>query len=145
MSFCIFMASRTATTSPSLTSSPTCTGTFTIRPCMGAVIAPSRAGRTPGPAGTVATAAGSTVTPPPAGAARRPRGRAVEPLQVALQLLGDGRIAVAPEDVVDRLHGDQPADRADEGREAELAPDAGHLLQRLGQAAQRVVLLQLAV
>src|SRR5215472_5844815 len=48
MSFCIFMASRTATTSPSLTASPTFTGTFTIRP------------------GAGAAAAGSTATPAPA-------------------------------------------------------------------------------
>src|ERR1700738_2177289 len=45
MSFCIFIASRTATTSPSLTSSPTFTGTLTISPCIGATTAPSAAGR----------------------------------------------------------------------------------------------------
>src|SRR6266704_1506655 len=41
MSFCIFIASSTATTSPSLTSSPGLTGTLTMRPCMGASTVPS--------------------------------------------------------------------------------------------------------
>src|ERR1700682_771264 len=41
MSFCIFIASSTATTSPSFTLSPTLTGTLTIRPCMGAITVPS--------------------------------------------------------------------------------------------------------
>src|SRR5690242_468137 len=41
MSFCIFIASRTATTSPSLTSSPVLTGILTISPCIGAVTVPS--------------------------------------------------------------------------------------------------------
>src|SRR6266550_4936774 len=41
MSFCIFIASSTATTSPSLTESPALTGTLTINPCMGASTVPS--------------------------------------------------------------------------------------------------------
>src|SRR5213082_2409541 len=40
MSFCIFIASSTATTSPSFTTSPALTGTLTMSPCMGTVIAP---------------------------------------------------------------------------------------------------------
>src|SRR6266851_661233 len=40
-SFCIFIASSTATTSPSLTSSPGLTGTLTMRPCMGASTVPA--------------------------------------------------------------------------------------------------------
>src|SRR6202171_659065 len=41
MSFCIFIASSTATTSPSFTSSPTLTGILTINPCIGAITVPS--------------------------------------------------------------------------------------------------------
>src|ERR1700682_976165 len=41
MSFCIFIASSTATTSPSFTSSPTLTGIWTINPCIGAITVPS--------------------------------------------------------------------------------------------------------
>src|SRR2546421_338112 len=41
MSFCIFIASSTATTSPSFTTSPGLTGSFTMSPCIGAVTVPS--------------------------------------------------------------------------------------------------------
>src|ERR1700682_460754 len=41
MSFCIFIASSTATTSPSFTSSPALTGILTIKPCIGAITVPS--------------------------------------------------------------------------------------------------------
>src|ERR1700730_5275184 len=41
MSFCIFIASSTATTSPSFTTSPTLTGILTINPCIGAITVPS--------------------------------------------------------------------------------------------------------
>src|SRR5215467_11424380 len=41
MSFCIFIASSTATTSPSFTSSPALIGIFTINPCIGAITVPS--------------------------------------------------------------------------------------------------------
>src|SRR5260370_32257527 len=41
MSFCIFIASSTATTSPSLTASPALTGILTMSPCIGAITVPS--------------------------------------------------------------------------------------------------------
>ena len=69
MSFCIFIASRTATTSPSFTSSPVLTGTLTIRPCIGAITVPSpvRGGGGAEVAGAVEAtpAPGATVMPAP--------------------------------------------------------------------------------
>src|SRR5450759_270066 len=66
MSFCIFIASSTATTSPSLTSSPVLTGIFTINPCMGAITVPSTAlGGGAAPALVAAPAAAETVIPAP--------------------------------------------------------------------------------
>ena len=50
MSFCIFIASSTATTSPSLTLSPTPTLTLRIRPCIGASTVPSVIAGLPPPA-----------------------------------------------------------------------------------------------
>src|SRR4029077_15977179 len=71
MSFCIFIASSTATTSPSFTSSPALTGSLTIRPCIGAITVPSPVRGGAGAAGAapdeadVATAPGTTVIPAP--------------------------------------------------------------------------------
>src|SRR4029077_8688048 len=71
MSFCIFIASSTATTSPSFTSSPALTGSLTIRPCIGAITVPSPVRGGAGAAGAapedadVATEPGTTVIPAP--------------------------------------------------------------------------------
>src|ERR1700724_1569814 len=69
MSFCIFIASRTASTSPSLTASPDLTGIFTMRPCIGATTVPSPvlggAGLATGGADPTAPEPGITVIPAP--------------------------------------------------------------------------------
>src|ERR1700687_5271120 len=67
ISFCIFIASSTATTSPSFTLSPAFTGSLTIKPCMGAITVPSPVlgggAAVEGPHGP--TAPGVTVMPAP--------------------------------------------------------------------------------
>src|ERR1043165_5713547 len=69
MSFCIFIASRTATTSPSFTSSPDFTGSLTMSPCMGAITVPSvifgDAGAALPPAAGTTFPAGNTARPAP--------------------------------------------------------------------------------
>src|SRR6266852_836523 len=65
MSFCIFIASRTATTSPSLTASPGLTGILTIRPCIGAITVPSPVRGGAGLAVGTEPAAGTTTIPAP--------------------------------------------------------------------------------
>ena len=71
---------------------------------------------------------------PGVGGLRRP---AVQSLQVVLQLLGDRRVAVAADHVVDRLGADQLADGGHQRRVAQLAPYPLHLLQRLSQPVRR--------
>src|SRR2546430_15208753 len=71
MSFCIFIASSTATTSPSFTSSPVLIGILTIKPCMGATTVPSPALTAAGALGLAAAPAlVAGVAPPPAPGAR---------------------------------------------------------------------------
>src|SRR5437588_5262503 len=68
MSFCIFIASRTATTSPSFTSSPVLIGILTIKPCMGATTVPSPAfgaAAALGPGAAPGLAVGRTDIPAP--------------------------------------------------------------------------------
>src|SRR2546422_1772886 len=65
MSFCIFIASSTATTSPSLTGSPGPTGILTMRPCIGAMTVPSPVLGGGATAGAADPAAGMTVIPAP--------------------------------------------------------------------------------
>jgi len=69
MSFCIFIASSTATTSPSLTASPGLTGILTIKPCIGAITVPSPdrgdAGLAGGAEPAAAPVPGMTVMPAP--------------------------------------------------------------------------------
>src|SRR5207245_10055166 len=62
MSFCIFIASSTATTSPSLTASPGSTGIFTMSPCIGAITVPSP---NLGAEGLAAGACEAAAVPPP--------------------------------------------------------------------------------
>src|SRR5690349_5788330 len=57
----------------------------------------------------------------------RPRRRAVQALQIILQLLRDGRVALVAEGVVDGLGGDDLPDGRHQWRVAELAPDTGYL------------------
>src|SRR5260370_35732977 len=65
MSFCIVVALRTATTSPSLTAPPGLTGILTIRPCIGAITVPSPARGGAGLAAATEPAAGTTTIPAP--------------------------------------------------------------------------------
>src|SRR5256885_5154388 len=68
MSFCIFIASSTATTSPSLTESPVLTGTLTINPCIGDSTVPSEflgGGEVVAPTAGAAPDEGVTGIPPP--------------------------------------------------------------------------------
>src|ERR1051325_1375461 len=69
MSFCIFIASSTATASPSFTSSPDFTGSLTMSPCMGAITVPSvifgDAGAALPPAAGATLPAGNTARPAP--------------------------------------------------------------------------------
>src|ERR1700726_3710433 len=67
MSFCIFIASRTTTTSPRRTLSPLATLTLTTMPCIGAWIAPSPPPRCAavGPDAAAGAAAAPGATPSP--------------------------------------------------------------------------------
>src|SRR4030081_1145554 len=111
MSFCIFIASRTATVSPSSTLSPTLTGILRISPCIGATIVPSRiAGFAPAPFWP-----GAAATPPP----RHPPG-APSPTRAERAQGGadaDGvLVAVDLDDMLTRLPFRRSLDRVGGGR-----------------------------
>src|SRR5205807_8918198 len=68
MSYCVFIASSTATTSPSFATSPGLTGSLTMSPCIGAVTVPSPAFGRGGAAFALddgAPAAGTIASPAP--------------------------------------------------------------------------------
>src|SRR3989441_13128520 len=66
------------------------------------------------------------------GGDRRP---SVKTLQVVLELLRHGRVALSADDVVDRLRSDHLPDGGNQGRVAELEADGADPLGRPGEAA----------
>ena len=70
---------------------------------------------------------------------------AVQALEVVLELLRDGRVALAPGHVVDRLCGDHLPDRRHQRRIAQVLPDAVRLFENLAQAVRRVAGIELAI
>ena len=67
------------------------------------------------------------------------RGPAIQALEVVLQLLGDGRVALAADHVVDRLCSDHLADRRHQRRIAELEADTVRVLEDLANPAAGLV------
>src|SRR5437899_1094659 len=132
MSFCIFIASSTATTSPSLTGSPGPTGILTMSPCIGAMTVPSPLLARPAAAGA-ADRDRFLVSQDQAAqlGIGRHRGASVETLQIVLELLRHGRVPRTADDVVDGLRRDHLPDRRHQRRVTQLEPDAADLLKDL--------------
>src|SRR5207253_80931 len=174
MSFCIFIASSTTTTSPSRTRSPVLTLTLTTMPCIGAWMAPSPPARcaavVPDVAGIAAVAgaapsprmrtrygspSASTATPRPAALVRAGRPRALagswgggwlaeQALDVVAEGLLDVLVAFLAQRVGQRLVGRDPVDRRRHRRITQLLAHQEEFLQQAVVAVDGIAFSEVA-